>query len=313
METGIAVLVTGLLAAFAAGSEDPAQALARGKVEADLGHHAAAAEAFASASAAAEATVSQRWEALVRLGVARRDAGDAKASVAAFEEVSRVYSKDPDALRFLTLAIGAAVPGKERWEEVWRQLTFDVDRRDAERPQVRVRWPGVSSGLCPCTGTPVTVDFKDGDLQDVFRLFADVSGMNVVVQPGTQGQVTYRGSNRPWDEVLEQLLAPNGFVARVQGNVVWIGPPDAASERRSFAGKAISFEFVGKGLVDALQEIASHGQATVEVPAGIAGRVTLKLVEVPWDQAFDLLAGVNGLTWTRTGRVIHVAVRPRGR
>jgi hypothetical protein len=312
METLIAAVVV-LLAVTAAGAEDPAQALARGKLEADLGHHSVAAEAFASVAQTPQATAPQRWEAQVRLAVARRDDGDAKGSVAAFEEAFRGYGKDPEALRFLILAAGGAIPGRQRWEEVWRRVTLDVDRRDAERPLLRVRWPGVSSGLCPCTGTAVSLDFKDGDLQQIFRLFADVSGLNVVVQPGTQGQVTYRGVNRPWDEVLEQVLAPNGFVARIQGNVVWIGRPEEAGERRSFAGKPIRLDFVDRGLVEALEEIAANGHASVEVPPEVAGHVTLKLDDVPWDQAFDLLATVNGLTWKRAGDVIHVAVHRRSR
>ena len=220
MRTMIAAVVAGLVAAFAVAAEDPAGALARGKLEADLGHPVVAAEAFASVAQAAQATEPQRWEALVRLGVARRDAGDAKGSVAAFADAFRRYGKDEEALRFLILAVGGAVPGQERWDEVWRQVTLDVDRRDADHPVVRVQWPGVPLGLCPCTGSPVDLDFKDGDYQDIFRLFADISGMNVVVQPGTHGRVTYRTTRTPWDEVLEQLLAPNGLVARIQGNVV---------------------------------------------------------------------------------------------
>ena len=43
---------------------------------------------------------------LVRLGVARRDAGDAVGSASAFEDAFRRYGKDPDALRFLLLALG---------------------------------------------------------------------------------------------------------------------------------------------------------------------------------------------------------------
>jgi hypothetical protein len=312
MKTLITAVVV-LLAVSAARAEEPAQALARGKLEADLGHHGVAAEAFASVSSSPQATAPQRWEAQVRFAVARRDGGDAKGSVDAFEEAFRSYGKDPDALRFLILAAGGAIPGKQRWEEVWRRVALDVDRRDADRPLVRIRWPGVPYGLCPCKGTAVSLDFKDGDFQQIFRLFADISGLNVVVQPGTQGQVTYRGNNRPWDEVLEQLLAANGLVARIQGNVLWIGRPDEAGERRSFAGRPIRIEFVDKGLVEALEEIASNGHASVEVPPNVAGRVTLKLDDVPWDQAFDLLANVNGLTWARTADVIHVAVRRRGR
>jgi hypothetical protein len=306
MKTRMAWVLTAVLAAVTAGAEEPAQALARGKLEADLGHHAVAAEAFASVAQAPQATAPQRWEALVRLGVARRDTGDAKGSADAFEEASRTYGKDPEALRFLVQAVGSALPGQERWDEVWSQVTLDVDRRVPERPQVRVTWPGLPFGLCPCSGAPIDPDFGDADLQDVFRLFADISGLNVVVHPGTMGRVTFRARQVPWDEALERVLAPNGFAARIDGNVVEIGPPRKLGDKRSFSGAAISFDFVSKDLVETLREIAAHGRASVEVPEGVTGRVTIKLDEVPWDQAFDLLVRVNGLTWTRTGDVIRV-------
>lgn len=298
-------VVTAMLAAGAS-AEEPAAALARGKLESDLGHHAVAEEAFASVAHASQATVAQRWEALVRLGVARRDAGDARGSADAFEEAWRTYGKDPEALRFLVLAVGGALPGRERWDEIWGQVTLAVDRRVPERPKLRVTWPGVPFGLCPCSGTPVDLDFTDFDLQDVFRLFADISGLNVVVQPGTQGRVTYRASHEPWDEVLERLLAPNGLVARLDGNVLWIGPARDAGEKQSFTGAPIDFEYQGKALVEALRETAANGGATVAMAEGIAGHVTFKLVQVPWDQAFDLLTRVNGLTWSRKGDVLRV-------
>jgi hypothetical protein len=311
MKGQMAWVVMAWLVAVAAGAEDPTAALARGKLEADLGHHAVAAEAFASVAQAAEATVPQRWEALVRLGVARREAGDAKGSADTFEEAFRTYGKDPEALRFLLEAVGSALPGRERWEEVWKDVVVRVDRRVPERPEVRVAWPGIPFGLCPCSGTPVDVDFRDGDLQDVFRLFADISGLNVVVHPGTQGRVNYRAIKEPWDEVLDRLLAPNGLVARLEGNVLEIGRPQSFGERRSFRGEPIRFEYVSKDLVETLREVAARGQASVEVAEGVVGRVTFMLNDVPWDQAFDLLVRLNGLTWTRTGDVIQVQPRRR--
>jgi hypothetical protein len=312
MKRLLAVIVTVVgLAAVTAYTEEPAQALARGKLEADLGHHAVAAEAFASVARAPQATVPERWEALVRLGVARRDAADARGSVDAFEEAWRTYGKDPEALRFLVRAVGGALPGRERWEEIWRQVSINVERRDPEHPRVRVIWPGIPFGLCPCTGFPVDLHFEDADLQDTFRLFADFTGLNVVVHPGTQGRVTYRGRQVPWDEVLDHLLAPNGLVARLEGNVLEMGKAAGFGEKRSFTGAPLSFEFVDKDLVETLGEIATHGKASVELPDGVRGRVTFKLVEVPWDQAFDLLARVNGLTWTRKGDVIRVELRRR--
>ena len=306
MKRQMAWVLTAVLAAVAAGAEDPARALARGKLEADLGHHAVAAEAFASVAQAPQATVPQRWEALVRLGVARRSAGDAKGSADVFEEAFRTYGKDPEALRFLLLAAGSALPGRERWEEVWPRVVLDVDRRVPDRPAVRVAWPGVPISLCPCSGTLVDVDVQNGDLQDVFRLFADISGLNVVVHPGTQGRVTYRAVKEPWDEVLDRVLAPNGLVARLDGNVVEIGAPRKFGEKRSFTGAAISFDYQNKDLIEALREVAAHAHASVEVPEGVMGRVFFKLDEVPWDQAFDLLVRLNGLAWTRAGDAIRV-------
>ena len=152
----------GVLAAVAAGAEDPAQALARGKLEADLGHHAVAAEAFASVAQAPQATAPQRWEALVRLGVARRDAGDAKGAPTRSRRPSARYGKDPEALRFLLQAVGSALPGRERWEEVWNA----GDRRRGPAgarppPGARRRGRGSRLGLCPCSGTPVDLDFTE--------------------------------------------------------------------------------------------------------------------------------------------------------
>jgi len=309
MKRRVTWVVPFVLAAIAASAEEPAQALARGKLESDLGHPKVAAEAFASVARSPEATPQQRWESLVRLGVARRDAGDAVGSVSAFEDAFRRYGKDPEALRFLLLALGRAVPAQQRWEQVYRQVTLDVDRRVPERPVVRVFWPGVPVGLCPCSGVPVNLDFKDGNLQDVFRLFADVSGLNVVVQPGVHGRVDYRANGIAWDEVLERMLAPYGYVAQLEGNVLWIGRPGEAGPRRTFTGGPMSFEYTDKDLIEALREVAANGRASVELPQGVAGHVTFKLTEVPWDQAFDLLARVNGLTWTRAGDVIRVGVR----
>ena len=311
MKSSMACVVFSALTVAAAAAEEPAEALARGKLEADLGHHAVAVEAFASVAVAPGATVPQRWEALVRLAVARRDAGDTKGSADAFEEAFRAYGQDPEALRFLVAAAGSALPGPERWEEVWREVVVSVDRRDPGRPVVRVTWPGVPFGLCPCSGSPVSLDLKDGDLQDVFRLFADISGLNVVVHPGTQGLVTYDARKMPWDEVLDRLLAPNGLVARVDGNVLEIGPASRLGAKRPFSGAPMSFEYVDKDLVDTLREVAARGRATVDVPEGVGGRVTFKLDQVPWDQAFDLLVRLNGLAWSRTGDVIHLQLPAR--
>ena len=72
------------------------------------------------------------------------------------------------------------------------------------------------------TGAPITMDFKDGDLQDIFRLFADISGLNVVVNPGVGGKVTLKLTEVPWDQALDLILKTNGLGYSLEDNVIRI-------------------------------------------------------------------------------------------
>ncbi len=72
------------------------------------------------------------------------------------------------------------------------------------------------------TGHPISMDFKDGDLQDIFRLFADISGLNVVVNPGVAGKVTLKLTEVPWDQALDLILKTNGLGYSLEDNVIRI-------------------------------------------------------------------------------------------
>jgi type IV pilus assembly protein PilQ len=72
------------------------------------------------------------------------------------------------------------------------------------------------------TGHPISLDFKDGDLQDIFRLFADISGLNVVVNPGVSGKVTLKLTDVPWDQALDLILKANGLGYTLEDNVLRI-------------------------------------------------------------------------------------------
>jgi type IV pilus assembly protein PilQ len=72
------------------------------------------------------------------------------------------------------------------------------------------------------TGHPINLDFKDGDLQDIFRLFADISGLNVVVNPGVAGKVTLKLTEVPWDQALDLILKTNSLGYTLDDNVIRI-------------------------------------------------------------------------------------------
>ena len=80
----------------------------------------------------------------------------------------------------------------------------------------------LGSGQKVYTGHPISMDFKDADVQDIFRLFADISGLNVVVNPGVSGKVTLKLTEVPWDQALDLILKTNGLGKTIDDNVIRI-------------------------------------------------------------------------------------------
>src|SRR5262249_47422297 len=76
------------------------------------------------------------------------------------------------------------------------------------------------------SGEPVSVNLKDVDLKDFFRLIHEISGLNVVLDPSVRGSVTLVLDNVPWDQALDIVLRNNGLAKQVDGNVLRIATQD---------------------------------------------------------------------------------------
>jgi len=74
------------------------------------------------------------------------------------------------------------------------------------------------------TGEPIDLKVTNADVNEVIRTFAQISGLNIIVQPGVNGTVTAELDNVPWDQALEQVLKINGLSYELDGNVMRIAP-----------------------------------------------------------------------------------------
>lgn len=72
------------------------------------------------------------------------------------------------------------------------------------------------------TGDPISVNLKDVDLKDFFRLIHEISGLNVVLDPSVRGTVTLVLDEVPWDQALDIVLRNNGLTKEIDGNVLRI-------------------------------------------------------------------------------------------
>lgn len=72
------------------------------------------------------------------------------------------------------------------------------------------------------TGEPISVNLKDVDLKDFFRLIHEISGLNVVLDPNVKGTLTIVLDDVPWDQALDVVLKNNGLSRQLEGNVLRI-------------------------------------------------------------------------------------------
>jgi type IV pilus assembly protein PilQ len=76
------------------------------------------------------------------------------------------------------------------------------------------------------TGEPISVNLKDVDLKDFFRLIHEISGLNVVLDPNVKGSLTIVLDDVPWDQALDIVLKNNDLARQLDGNVLRIATVD---------------------------------------------------------------------------------------
>ncbi|MBI1738449.1 MAG: type IV pilus secretin PilQ [Acidobacteria bacterium] len=75
-------------------------------------------------------------------------------------------------------------------------------------------------------GELISVNLKDVDLKDFFRLIHEISGLNVVLDPNVRGSVTLVLDDVPWDQALDIVLRNNQLDKQLEGNVLRIATRD---------------------------------------------------------------------------------------
>ena len=73
-------------------------------------------------------------------------------------------------------------------------------------------------------GHQVSLDFQGADLRAVLRTFAEISGLNIVIDPAVTGTVDVALRDVPWDQALDIILRANKLGYSIDGTIVRISP-----------------------------------------------------------------------------------------
>jgi type IV pilus assembly protein PilQ len=108
---------------------------------------------------------------------------------------------------------------------------------------------------------------------------------------GSFDQLAYQSGN---EYVIE--VSPKKEEAKVDPNA----PP-------VYSGNRVTFNFQDIPTRSVLQLIADVSDLNIVVSDSVSGNVTLRLINVPWDQALDLVLQTKGLDKRQNGNVIWIA------
>jgi type IV pilus assembly protein PilQ len=156
-------------------------------------------------------------------------------------------------------------------------------------------------------GKNLVVDLLKSTLPEGLRRRLDVSDFGTPVTSVTTTQVGDRvrvviEPRGEWEHSAYQ--SDNQFVVEVRQQKV---DPNKLSQGTGFTGEKLSLNFQNIEVRALLQVIADFTNFNVVTSDSVAGSLTLRLKDVPWDQALDIVLQAKGLGMRKTGNVLWIA------
>ncbi len=192
------------------------------------------------------------------------------------------------------------------------QALKDLDfRRGADNAgRIIVTLPNSQVGVdIRQTGQNLVVEFLKSTLPEGLRRKLDVSDFGTPIQTVT----TFQAADR-----VRMVIEPRGFwehSAYQTDNqfVVEVRPqkidPNKLTQGPGYRGEKLSLNFQNIEIRSLLQVIADFTNFNVITSDSVTGSVTLRLKDVPWDQALDIIMQARGLAMRKTDNVLWIAPR----
>jgi type IV pilus assembly protein PilQ len=224
-------------------------------------------------------------------------------------------------------ATGAMADPAKRTPDAVTVSAIDFKRGDGGSGKLVLRFSG--SGAAPDLrnmGNSVVVDIGNAQLPAALQRPINVSDFATPVQRidaratssgaqlvlGTQGEfesMAYQSGNDYIVEIVPR--ASTAGVAKAKAAAPAMGAPamgaTASASTVRYSGKPVTFNFQDVPVRTVLQLIAEESNLNIVAADTVQGNVTLRLINVPWDQALDIVLQAKSLDKRRSGNVVWVA------
>lgn len=142
----------------------------------------------------------------------------------------------------------------------------------------------------------------------VRQVQASASGNKAQVVISTRGAFESMAYQTGRDYIVE-LVPRTAAPSRAVGSATAVAgtAQKAATAARPFTGRPVTFNFQDVPVRTVLQLIAEESNLNIVASDTVQGNVTLRLINVPWDQALDIVLQAKQLDKRRSGNVVWVA------
>ncbi|MEV4783591.1 type IV pilus secretin PilQ [Burkholderia sp. LMU1-1-1.1] len=205
--------------------------------------------------------------------------------------------------RGLPVAAAAAPPA--------RQMLRDLDFRRGANGEGRVVVDLPNNQVAVDvrqTPTGVVVDFLKTGLPETLRRRLDVGDFGTPVALVTS--VPYGDNTRLTVEargLWEQTVYQSDTQLVIDIKPIKEDPNKLTQGSQGYRGEKLSFNFQNVEVRAALQAIADISGLNIITSDSVSGNLTLRLKEVPWDQALDVVLQAKGLDMRKNGNVLWIA------
>ncbi|WP_395320415.1 type IV pilus secretin PilQ [Variovorax sp. UC74_104] len=156
-------------------------------------------------------------------------------------------------------------------------------------------------------GKSLVVEFTKSTLPEGLRRRLDVADFGTPVQLITSQQTGDRvrmtiDAKGDWEHSAYQ--SENQFVVEVRARKV---DPTKLTQGVGYNGEKLSLNFQNIEIRSLLQVIADFTNFNIVTSDSVSGALTLRLKDVPWDQALDIIMQAKNLGMRKNGSVLWIA------
>jgi type IV pilus assembly protein PilQ len=231
-----------------------------------------------------------------------------------------IYEPDPDTV---VLSITNATLAPEGNVRIAPEVAGPVslvtafEQPDVKTPEVRVvmkRAPNLKPAVTR-EGSNLVVEFPHSGQATpppVLAMTDGSSSASTGTSIGSAVATLAESGSAPLASAAPAAIAPSG---RSMAGPASMDPPAAIEilnegglmDGKEYVGRRISLDFKEVEIADVLRLVAEVSDLNVIAGDEVKGKVTIRLVDVPWDQALDVILLTKGLGFARIGNVLRIA------